>query len=529
MIKLTHINYWFMLLLLLGFAACSDDNDNEELSLKSKLNVSTPALRFSSNKADTVFIDYAGSWNAKLSDDSWCTLDKTSGKGKGMIVVTPKSRNDAEMKSAKLIVQATDRFSEIQVINLLLNEIKFYTDPIAVDFGYGDNTKHSINVVCEGEWTATLDDESWCSIDKRSGNGEEQITLTSHFDLDNLGDKHVTLTITSKEDLGLKTTVEIKQVREFIHGSCITLNKATKGKGIDFVILGDGFTKESMGLEGHWHKHMQLAMEGIFKYEPLASFKEYCNVYAVTAVSASNIIKGGEVSNTFFGAHFTSKDGGFLSTRSEAEVSDFAYTHSPVIKEKGTPKDMFVLLLVNTTKYGGISILNGENANFCSGIGINTLYDGSGSSIYQPREDFYQPLLVHEFIGHGFGKLVDEYIQGSAQRIPEKEKEQSIQRKKTFGIGQNIEYTNDPAQFDNKYWQKLLEIKYPGVEVFEGAAHYSFGAWRSNESDLMRDTFGSPFFSPVNREIILRQIYKLAGMEDEYSLDVFLEYDKKNL
>ena len=34
MIKLTHINYWFMLLLLLGFAACSDDKDNEELISK---------------------------------------------------------------------------------------------------------------------------------------------------------------------------------------------------------------------------------------------------------------------------------------------------------------------------------------------------------------------------------------------------------------------------------------------------------------------------------------------------------------
>lgn len=523
MIKLTQVNYWFMLLLLLGFAACSDDNDDEELGSKSKLNVSTPALRFSSNKADTVFVDYAGSWNAKLSDDSWCTLDKTSGKGKGMIVVTPKPRNDAEMKSAKLIVQATDRFSEIQVINLLFNGIEFYADPIAVDFGYGDNTKHSINVVCEGEWIATLDDESWCSIDKTSGDGEGQITLTSHFDLDNFGDKHATLTITSKENAGLKTTVDIKQVREFIHGSCITLNKATKGKGIDFVILGDGFTKETMGIEGHWHRHMQLAMDGIFKYEPLASFKEYFNVYAVTAVSASNIIKGDSESNTFFGAQLS---GAYLSIRSNAEAGDFAYTHSPVEQEKGSRENMYVLVLVNTIKYGGMGVVS--NTPSLGGMGLTTLFDGSDRG-YPSQEDFYHPLLVHELIGHGFAKLVDEYEQGIAQQIPDSEKEASIQQKKNFGVGQNIEYTSDPTQFDNKYWRQLLEMNYPGVNVIQGGGKYALGVWRSNASDIMRDYYETSFFGPVNREIILRKIYELAGMEDEYSLDVFLEYDKKNL
>ena len=36
------------------------------------------------------------------------------------------------------------------------------------------------------------------------------------------------------------------------------------------------------------------------------------------------------------------------------------------------------------------------------------------------------------------------------------------------------------------------------------------------------------YITPVQRELILRNLYKLAGKESEYSFDVFLEYDKRN-
>ena len=36
------------------------------------------------------------------------------------------------------------------------------------------------------------------------------------------------------------------------------------------------------------------------------------------------------------------------------------------------------------------------------------------------------------------------------------------------------------------------------------------------------------YYNPVQREVILRRIYKLAGMEDGYSFQTFLDYDLNN-
>lgn len=46
---------------------------------------------------------------------------------------------------------------------------------------------------------------------------------------------------------------------------------------------------------------------------------------------------------------------------------------------------------------------------------------------------------------------------------------------------------------------------------------------------MMRNQLQYPFFGPVNREILMRRVFRLAGMEDQYSLDVFKEYDKINI
>ena len=72
-------------------------------------------------------------------------------------------------------------------------------------------------------------------------------------------------------------------------------------------------------------------------------------------------------------------------------------------------------------------------------------------------------------------------------------------------------------------------MNYPEVGIIQGGRYCQYGVWRSINDNIMRNQNAVLYFGPVNREIILRRIYKLAGMENEYSLDVFLEYDKKNI
>lgn len=55
--------------------------------------------------------------------------------------------------------------------------------------------------------------------------------------------------------------------------------------------------------------------------------------------------------------------------------------------------------------------------------------------------------------------------------------------------------------------------------------------WRATQYSIMvgnQPWVNHWYINPVQRELILRNLYKLAGKEDEYNFDVFLEYDKRN-
>lgn len=512
MIRLRNMSNWITVFILLALSACSDDNDNEVSGPAQTIGVTPVSISFKENKTTTVTVDYAGRWEAVLSDTTWCVLDKSSGEGNGEIGITLKTNAFGAPKGAKLTVSAVDRPSIVSVVQLSLAGIEFYADPIRVEFGYGDNASYEVNVVCPGSWTATLNDDSWCDIDKSSGTGNDKIKITSKFDLASFGDESALLTVASVENPSVTATVEVKQVPEFVHGGCLTLQKATKGKGIDFVIVGEAFTKEHMKIDGNWHKSIKACLEAILKFEPFASFQEYFNVYAVTAVSATKVIETGKPSNTFMGFRYNGNnfEGGQIS-----KAVDLAYNNSPVSGDKGTDSEMTTLVLLNDTRYGGYAI---------GSVGVSSMWWGGQFGF----ELALQTTVAHEFLGHAFGRLADEYY-ASGATIDENTKAMKIGEKEGNGWWENVEFTNDRTKFVNQNWRKLLDMKYPEVSIIQGGHYCQFGVWRSIDHNMMDLQNQYPFFGPVSREILLRKIYEMAGMKDDYSLEKFIEYDKKNL
>lgn len=63
-----------------------------------------------------------------------------------------------------------------------------------------------------------------------------------------------------------------------------TLQRATKGKGIDIVLIGEAFTDVDIAT-GYYKQVMEFAMESFFAIEPTKSYREYFNVHMVYAVS----------------------------------------------------------------------------------------------------------------------------------------------------------------------------------------------------------------------------------------------------
>lgn len=151
---------------------------------------------------------------------------------------------------------------------------------------------------------------------------------------------------------------------------------------------------------------------------------------------------------------------------------------------------------------------------------------------------FLYGMFTHELIGHGIGEFSDEYVQyGKDDEVfPDGEmgKQFYLKHQKEKKLYQNVTFTTDPndtEQFLNPAWAEMIRRGYRGVGTVEGAVYYGKGVWRATEHSVMvgNGLFENyNYFNPVQREILLRHIYELAGKGDEYSLDLFFEYDKRN-
>lgn len=474
------------------------------------------SVKFRNSYTEVVKIDYKGEWYAELSDDSWCSIDKTSGTGPGELIITAKERTSAGRNLSTLTITSKSNPELSEIVKLSLDGLDFIVDPVNLEFGLGEQY-FDIDVEYEGEWKASLDDQTWLSIDKASGKGATKIRVTNKDLMTNHTGKTGKLTISLVDYPAVSTVVNLKQLNTFRHGSYLTLNKATKGKGIDIVIIGDGFIESEMRLNGHWHNVVKKTKDVLFAIEPYKSYLDHFNVYMVSAVSETNEIPVGPgKAKTFFKTYLDSEKGNGIYMEDGKRATDFAFENSPVKAERGTSEDMFLCVMANDPSFRGMANLADKGGRY-----LGTIFD---------MGDRFKHIVTHEF-SHAFGKLADEYFYSTPQYsfIPAADVNAYKLAKSSFGFYQNIEFTNDRRLFSNQNWRKLLDMNYPGVGIHQGGFYYMGGTWRSEPNGLMNSTNTNDLLGPVNREIILRQIYKLSGRTAEYSFQTFIDYDKKNI
>lgn len=308
------------------------------------------------------------------------------------------------------------------------------------------------------------------------------------------------------------------------------INQATEGRGIDVVFLGDGFTQADIE-SGKWEAAQDTVRKYFFHWEPIKSYKHLFNVYAVPAPYDGPSLHGGVAKGDTIRSRMCTYTSSFTpqSVNKEATFA-YAYEQTPVKEQKGTPKDMFVALIINTDQgWGG----------WCTS---DPFVDRPGwGRALVPMGIFYHflyGLFTHELIGHGIGEFSDEYVQYGKddEAFPEGEmgKDWYLKNQKEKALFQNVTFTTDPNDtelFLNRAWAEMIRRSYRGVGTVEGAVYYGKGVWRATEHSVMvgNGLFENyNYFNPVQREILLRHIYELAGKGDEYSLDLFFEYDKRN-
>jgi len=285
-------------------------------------------------------------------------------------------------------------------------------------------------------------------------------------------------------------------------GEVMTLQKATEGKGINIVFMGDAYVDADMGEGGLYEELMTQSMEEFFKIEPYKTFRDRFNVYAVKVVSENG--RTGEGYSTALG---TTAYGSTISTGLEDKCFEYALM-VPGIKDK---KNLLIGVLVNSTGLRGV-------CSMIESLQSGVAYYASASNM----ADNFGVTIRHEAGGHGFAFLADEYSdnQGSPDQALIDEYNRLYS---TYGWFSNVDFTNDPKKVR---WSVFLsDERYKDeVGVFEGGCNLTNGVYRPSEDSMMGHN--QEYYNAPSRWAIYKRIMELSG--ETASFDKFLEYDAVN-
>ena len=352
---------------------------------------------------------------------------------------------------------------------------------------------------------------SWCHLDKTSGSKKTEVTLTIDALAKGQKPREDDIVFVLK-DKGYTTSCGVSQCSyDYDEDEVITLQKATRGNGVNLVFLGDGYNNKDIA-NGTYLKDMKQQMEYFFGVEPYTTYRDYFNVYTAIALSQESGV--GTVNTLCDNKFETTFTGGASLQCNTNDVFKYALRMPTV--NSGNLNQTLIVLTPNTTDYGGVTSM---------------WADGSAIAITPKSSDYYpydsRGIVQHEAGGHGFGKLGDEYIYHNAFISSCKcfccPHEAEFNAAKANGWYENLSLTGKMHEVP---WSHLIfNDKYSAVvDIYEGGFMHSRGVFRSELNSCMNNNI--PYFSTISREAIVKRIKQYAG--ETYSFDEFVKNDNPN-
>ena len=285
-------------------------------------------------------------------------------------------------------------------------------------------------------------------------------------------------------------------------GEVMTLQKASVGKGINLVFLGDAYTDRDMGKNGLYETVMKQSMEEFFAIEPYKTFRNRFNVYAVKAVSKNARI--GDGCQTALSTRFG--NGSYVQGNNEK-----CYQYALKVPGITSRDDLLVTVLVNSRRHAGTTFMYDDKQTCVAYL-----------STMDNDPTVFGSTLRHEAGGHGFAFLADEYSE-HAETAPADHIAEYNDKYSKYGWFSNVDFTNDSQKI--RWSAFLADDRYKSeVGIYEGAALYEKGAYRPSKNSMMREDL--EYFNAPSRWAIYQQIMKRSG--ETPSFDSFLSYDAVN-
>ena len=286
---------------------------------------------------------------------------------------------------------------------------------------------------------------------------------------------------------------EIQDTRN--DGKYKCLHKATTARGIDIVLMGDGFGAADNEEGARYEQLMNEAAESILSMEPLKSLSDRINIYMVHVVSQSLIVGDGNTALNY----------------DDEKCREYAARIPEVDLQNVT-----IVNIANRLAWEGSSYCNMKS----EGWAVAHICNGGVS-----------PVMLHEVCGHGVGRFLDEYIVSGYYDNKVSQENYAdfcawLDAQHSVGIGLNVDYHSNPEEV---YWSRMLvDERYKGLAgMYQGAYRYPYDLWRSTENSLMGTANSA--MSAVQRMIVYKRIMSLTeGPGWEFDYETFVEFDSKN-
>lgn len=289
----------------------------------------------------------------------------------------------------------------------------------------------------------------------------------------------------------------------------------TEKDGANIVIMGDGYLQEDMVKgSGKYESDMREAMDHFFSVYPYNKYREYFNVYMVVAVSneeGMSVKSPASIKDTRFK---TVWDGPGVSTQISGDYDTMVEYCSYANELKNIPEgDLTIIVPINSNAYAGTCNMRGD------GLSISMC----------PTLPDYRSVVIHEAGGHGFAKLMDEYVYYKDVTLPADEVEK-IKAAKKLGFAANLDLTGDISKTT---WSGFNTPKYTTdspeanrVSTFEGGFMYGLGIWRPEYNSCMSNNI--PYYNAPSRWAAVKRISDICGLgitfEEYTATEVIPEY-----
>lgn len=497
-------NLYSLVFILLALCGCKKDVIGGGSDF---LSVSKDAVFLNADASvETIEIEAGSDWRIE-GVPSWCgTVQPSSGKaGKHSVRIRGRFYYGEEDRAATFSVICGKNVKNVQLVQYKSEKFDVQLSSRQIPAAGGNL---SVSIKAESQYTVTIEQEGeWLSKVGTENPLDGTIVFSAS---DNNADERKAVIVFSIPERGFRKEFEVTQLdaaseSRYIDGQVIELNKSTREKALNVVILGDGFTKTDLEFDGNFKSMVDRAYGALFSCEPMTSYKNYFNVYAVVTESQESGTGVVTPKNTALKTYFFDE---IAVTMNLDDNAAYTYMEKTGITDRVST---IVIVLVNSTRTGGVTITWSDGRAIC-------ICTDTPSYISNGMEG----ILRHEVVGHSIGKLDEEYmyISGSVTDAYKIE----LKTKHSKGYSLNIDTTNDPNEVAWKHFIGVKGYEKVGCYWFEGGCIFSGGGVCKSEDAPSCMANNVAYFDAPSREQIVKHIKEAVG--ETYSFEDFIKEDK---